>query len=527
MQRLITSLVTVLGVSLAAAGVYLIVQGPDATSSAATVAVIPPGDQEIAWLHPATTATTWERFVAGLKKLSDIQVDDSAAFPEESMKLPVVRLSKTGYSGNLWVRWYKLTGLRTTEVWVRDLCRREPPPLAIAGGSNSERARELALQLASHRLQVQQQTESHSPATKPISSAIQRTATLLPVLLITTATADQVKHPILGDIDLMHLYSDRSFRFCFTNRQMAEAICDFAREQMSEDPGLQLTSPRISLLSWHDDPFSEDLAKQFGDIWMIRTATIPDPKIWSFHIPHSVGSQNQPNRVESQAVQKLVQETLSETVAVRGRELLVLPGSANLTRRVLRGLVHIEPNERFFWVVTSGDALSWNNLYRDRRLGWNIEDVPFPLIVFMHRNPVERRLSDENGFLPESESHDSRRSTGTDDLLLYRDIGQALVRACFRDHQLLGDPDQLILRLREEQDEAGFSVFDALGNRQGKGGEFITLLRPLYDSLRVLPQSRIEVYNRDPASQQWKKIESLLADYASPDRADHAGEKSP
>jgi hypothetical protein len=267
----------------------------------------------------------------------------------------------------------------------------------------------------------------------------------------------------------MYLYSDRSFRFCFTNRQMAEAICDFAREQMSGDPSLQLTSPRISLLSWRDDLFSEDLAKQFGENWNIPTTTVPHPLLWSFHIPHSVGSQNEPNRVESEAVQKLVKETLSEMLTLRGRELLVLPGNAALTRRVLRGLVRLDPNERFFWVVTTGDALSWNNIYRDRRLAWNIEDVPFPLIVFMHRNPVERNLHENDSFATESETVGSARCTGTDDLLLYRDIGQALARTCFRNGVVLDDPDQLISRLREEQDESGFSIFDALGNRQGKG----------------------------------------------------------
>jgi hypothetical protein len=516
MQRIITLLIVLAGIGLAAAGIYLIVLGPDASLPQVQPAKVAEGDQEIAWLHPATTATTWERFVAGLNELADVEVDDSAAFPEESMKQPAVKISKAGHKGNLWIRWYKLTGLRTTEVWVRDLCHRQPPPLAIVGGSNSERARDLALQLAKHR-KLSELVDHHEKtpnATTPHKGE-GRTPVRLPVLLITTATADQVQHPDLGEIDLMYLYSDRSFRFCFTNRQMAEAICDFAREQMSSDPSLQLTSPRISLLSWRDDLFSEDLAKQFAENWSIPTATVPHPQVWPFPIAHSVGSQAEPNRVESEAVQRLVKETLSETLTLRGRELLVLPGNAALTRRVLRGLVRLDPNERFFWVVTTGDAVSWNNIYRDRRLAWNIEDVPFPLIVFMHRNPVERHLHENDSFAPESETTGSARCTGTDDLLLYRDIGQALVRTCFRDGVVLNDPDQLISRLREEQDESGFSIFDALGNRQGKGGEFITLLRPLYDGLHVLPLSNIEVYHRDPASQHWQKIESIRADYGS------------
>src|SRR4029079_15301259 len=141
--------------------------------------------------------------------------------------------------------------------------------------------------------------------------------------------------------------------------------------------------------------------------------------------------------------------------------------------------------------------------------------------LFMHRNPVERHLSHGQGFIPDGLPGAIPSPTGTDDLLLYHDIGLALVRACFQEVRvpdsqdkttsrvektLLDDPDQLIFRLRQEQDEQGFSIFDALGNRSGRGGEYLTLLRPLYDGLRLLPQSRIDVYNRDPATQQWKKL---------------------
>src|SRR5205085_789926 len=144
----------------------------------------------------------------------------------------------------------------------------------------------------------------------------------------------------------------------------------------------------------------------------------------------------------------------------------------------------------------------WNTIYRDRQLSWSIEDVPFPLILFMHRNPVERQLSPGHAFRADAEAGVLPTPTGTDDLLLYRDIGQSLVHACFQDEKLLDDPDLLVYRLRQEQDEQGFSIFDALGNRSGKGGEYITLLRPLFDGLQLLPRSQIDVYNRDPASQQ-------------------------
>jgi hypothetical protein len=512
MQRIVTVVVILIGCGLAGAGVYLVILGPEATLTQVTVATIEPGDQEIAWLHPATNATTWERFVAGMKELPGLELDETAAFPEDSMKLPAVSLSKKGIPGRLWIRWYKLTGLRTTEVWVNDLCRRRPLPLGIVGGGNSERAREVAMQLAHQRRRLDRDFLEKAKRSKtPNTAAV--TLPQLPVLLITNATADLVQHPDFGTIDLMYIYTDRSFRFCYTNRQMAEAVCDFTREQISQDSSLQITSSRISLLSWQDDPFSGDLAQQFAENWMIPTGSTPAPSTWSRRIAHSIGSLNQPNRLEAQAISELVKDSAAATV--RGRELLVIPGAVAPVRRILRGLLRTDPNERFLWVATAGDAIDWNTIYRDRRLTWPIEDVPFPLILFMHRNPVERNLSHDHGFRPEVEPPVLATPTGTDDLLLYRDISQALVHACFQDGKLLDDSDMLVFRLREEKDEQGFSIFDALGNRSGKGGEYITLLRPLFDGLQLLPRSQIEVFNRDPGTQQWKKIESLQADYGS------------
>jgi len=529
MQRVITFLVVLLGLALAGAGLYLVILGPEATLTHITPVRVAAGDQEIAWLHPATNATTWERFVAGLQQIPDVQLDESAAFPEDSITPPAVAIIRPGYPGKLWIRWYKLTGLRTTEVWVKDLCQRTPPPLAIVGGGNSERARELALQLAAQRRLVEEEsTRKAKASTVPKTVKLSR----LPVLLITSATADQVLHPEFGSVDLMFIYTDRSFRFCFTNRQMAEAICDFARVHLVHEQSLQITSSQISLLSWQDDPYSGDLAQQFAENWMIPTTANPVPRVWSQRIAHSVGGLSQPNRPEQDAIASLLKNAGGDAATVRGRELLVVPGAVAPVRRILRGLLRTDPNERFFWVATAGDAIDWNTIYRDRRLSWPITDVPFPLLLFMHRNPVDRHLSHGHGFLPEENGH-LGNPTGTDDLLLYRDIGQALVRASFQEvnvpdgsaessalhveRKLIGDPDQLIYHLRQERDELGFSIFDALGNRSGKGGEYLTLLRPLYNDLQQLPQARIEVYNRNPATQQWRLIDSILADYGPTD----------
>lgn len=497
MQRLIAFIVILLVIGLVATGLYLVIFGPQGTITQVTVAAIPKGDQEAAWLHPATNIATWERFVAGLRELPNITVDDSAAFPEDSMKLPVVGLRKPGATGTLWIRWYKLTGQRSIEQWVNELCQRQPPPLAIVGGGNSERARDIALQL--HRQQIK------DPHRK------------WPAFLITTATADKVQNADLGEVDLMNIYPHRSFRYCFTNKQMAEAICDFVRDEVNRDRDLQVSSPLVSLVSWHDDPFSEDLVEQFEEQWKIPNETTVTPDVKKYVIGHSVGGLNRPNKLEVAAVGKLVREAIGNPV--RGRELLLLPGGPAPARRFLRSLYRTDPLERHFWVVAVADAIDWNTLYRDRRLTWPVEDLPFLLIAFMHRNPVETKLGASRGFVADSSTTETPNPTGTDDLLLYRDIGQSLVNCCFTNSDgtksLINNPDELISNLYEEIDSQGQPLFDEQGNRPGRGGEYITFVEPLYEGRQVLAKSKIKVYERLANSNDWRKITEFGADYSS------------
>ena len=115
-----------------------------------------------------------------------------------------------------------------------------------------------------------------------------------PLLLITTATADEVlteaEDPTLQpdqlppSQQLIDVYDDRSFRFCFTNRQMADAVLDF----VWDTPGLRPQSfaaiaplavcsgmaacdkpptaaPHIFSVYWQDDPYSVDLHEQFKE----------------------------------------------------------------------------------------------------------------------------------------------------------------------------------------------------------------------------------------------------------------------
>src|SRR5579885_1115766 len=136
---------------------------------------VPSGDQELAWLHTTTNGPTWERFVSGVVRaqmlVPGLRVDDSAAFVDQTTGVPEVVVSMDGRAGKLRIRWYKLTGEATADHWVRALADRDPPPLALIGGGSSDRAVDLARAL--DRRQAWRGDR--------------------PVLLITTATADEVR----------------------------------------------------------------------------------------------------------------------------------------------------------------------------------------------------------------------------------------------------------------------------------------------------------------------------------------------
>src|SRR5262245_1115957 len=181
---------------------------------------VPDGDQEVAWIHAATSGPSWERFVAGVHRARvdwpELTVDDSRAFLDQTTAIPEVVLGVTGSPGRLRIRWYKLTSETPSARWVRRLARRNPPPLAFIGGGSSDRAVDLALALC-------EQKAWPGPA---------------PLLLITTATAntvvldpDRASPGEAGPKRPMDIYPGRSFRFCFTNAQMAQAVVAFVWSQ--------------------------------------------------------------------------------------------------------------------------------------------------------------------------------------------------------------------------------------------------------------------------------------------------------
>lgn len=473
---------------------------------------VPAGDQEVVWLNTATNAVAWERFVAAVRQLAGRPgaplkiVADENAFPSQTASVPELAIAVPGAAGRLWFRWYKLTGETGAAGWVQALAGRSPPPLAIVGGGSTDRARHLALALC--RL----------PA--PLAAR--------PLLLVTTATSERVDCEGQA-CDLMAVYPGRSFRFCFTNRQMVQAVTHFVWQQDALRPD---EAPAYGV-RWEDDPYSTDLYECFhesfgpdqlgGSLDRRRAARVaardwagmagwlgagnplpslaldvlrpPPAPFWSASIPFSVGTFNRPNRWETQAAEGLV-DALAQNPTQR-RPLLVLPANPQPAQRFLRAIARTAPTEAGRFIVVTGDALDFNTIYRDRNLKWPVQDLPFTLVLFCHRNPVEA-----GAFRPSRPGLDAPpdpagpTSTGTQDLVLYRDIAETMVQAAYREGGLLASPDELGRRLRDARLDDGRARFDSDGNQPSGVGEYVVCLLPDRDGDRVAPRSRLQVWTR-------------------------------
>jgi hypothetical protein len=533
--RVIVGLVVVIGVVLAG---YLTFRSYELLGqvSVANVKEVPAGDQEVAWMAPATSDENWERLVAAVRFLvrewprmfpdePPLLARLDRAFLDLTADVPEVGLSFAGGDKQtLWIRWYKLSSEVEPRQWLDKLNRRATPPLAIVGGETSDRAVNLGRALEELR------TDWKSAA---------------PLFLITTATADRYYPDDYqpGQDDnltertwprLMEAYKERSFRYSFTNTRMAEAVMNFVQEHpeiwlpVRSDPaflagivaqgspigflsglaaGGYLQPLNLYTLAWSDDRYSKDLADRFGKVFTEGIAGAREaengsgPRVSSDSIQYGVGDYYLPNPREAQAAGRF----LANSARFRQQhQILLLPAGAQQARRFLRILCGMGPMEVRNVVVMSGDSISFNNIYRDRDLAWNILDMPVPLVFFCHRNPVNEAA----GFGRMAEGENNVATTATNDLLLYADVVASLVQAARQDGRWLADADAVRERLRQARwskgrvynpafsakAPAGPSLFDAEGDRNSRTGEHVVWLRPAFSGDVTLPQATITVW---------------------------------
>lgn len=529
----------------------------------AEVKAVPAGHQEIALIAPATSDEAWERLVAAARYLvrewpridpasPALQVSVEKAFLNQTAGVPEIGLHlEGGAQPTLWVRWYKLSSEMNAQDWIDRLAQRQPPPLAILGGDTSDRAVALGRALAAR---------ADAWQGKP------------PLFLISTATADQL-YP--GDYKprgtqednltrrawpkLVELYAGRSFRFSFTNTHMAEALMEFVQEHrdvwlgMRRDPayfagflaegtplgmagglagGGHLQAPMLYTLGWMDDRYSLDLADRLGQVFL--NTFFPGRKesaqsrVSNDYIYYGVGDFSMANPREVQAAGLF----LANSAQLQNQpQILALPTGSQRARRFLRALYGMAPRELRNLVVINGDSLTFNHVYRDRDVAWNILDMPAPLVFFSHRTPVD--VVAGFGEKVKVGGEDRVSNTGTQDLLLNADILSAVAQAAFHDGNLETDADVLARGLRRSCWQEGrvvnprgresatdsVELFDGEGNRRRFTGEHVIWLRPDYAGDVVQLRATISVWGAHlalPGHSSWQQAaQPLDVEYSS------------
>jgi len=176
----------------------------------------PTATRKSSWLYPPPTpppgSASW-RPCGGREPSLRTPIDarpeiGAAAFPKETTAVPEVALALPGVGRRLGVPLYtQLLATGNPPTGSRRLMRRRPPPLAIVGGSYQRR-----------RPRTDPPTQDHMGDVAEVDR---------PLLLLTTATGDRRRrHGRRRGIARSRptkVYPQRTFRFCFTNRQMAKA----------------------------------------------------------------------------------------------------------------------------------------------------------------------------------------------------------------------------------------------------------------------------------------------------------------
>ncbi len=510
-----------LPVALLAYGVHM--PGLTPTTYAAPMSV-PTGDQEIAWFNTTTSGANWERFVSGVHRASlltpGMTVDDEAAFLDQTTAVPEVVIGMEGRAGKLRIRWYKLSSDHRPTFWMKLLAQRDPAPLAIIGGGSSDRALEMAWALA-------RQTEWNGDR---------------PLFLITNATAEKVHSGASEtgvredgdgvDSDLLQIYPNRSFRFCFNNRQMAEAMLDFVWQSPNLRPqsfagvamqavgsGLLSTyalqhKPNICYVDWDDDPYSSDLIGQCRDAlpkvlqayrppgWPPVTASIS-----GWQVPFSVGGFTTPNRAEEEAADSMIKELRRLPPQ---RSLLIVPTVPSPARRFLRVLAASSPTIGRELVAINGDGMGVNTILRDGEFAWPIRGMPIPLVLFTHNNPIGWDEANPTRTIPAAAALTPPSST--EDVLHFAEIVRTLSAAAFaKPGETLGSSaDDIASHFRDPA--TGF--FDASGNRKGSTGEYVMVLKPLIEPDEIgigMPEARVEVWRKTRGG-EWELVRAWMLD---------------
>ncbi len=438
----------------------------------ATPLAVAANEIEFAWIHTTTNATTWERFISGLMRLRrtmpDLKIDDSKAFLDSTTAIPEILITRDGHPTTIRIRWYKLQNEVTTQDWITALSQRTPAPVAIIGGGSTDRAIDLTRAMAKTTT-----WEGDAPA-----------------LLLTTATADGSPADGQESVGLTEQYKSHTFRFCFTNSRMAEAVLDFLKTH----PVLASQQKPISFFSvyWQDDRYSIDLCEQFREAVIQCWPKERDRKfegLWK--IPFSVGGFESPNDFERQTANDIARQM--KLLPIDRPMVLILPAVVLPAKRLLQSILDAEPSLSERFVVVTGDGIPVNAVLRDGEFAWPVHTMPVPLLLFTHENPFAW-----DALATQPSGYELTKPNTTEEQMHFCEMGRRLFSLVFHAERKSNmTAKELLTELRNQKE-----FFQTNGERESGTGEHVVLLS------QPRKNSTLTVYRRGQG-RSWLKLDQV------------------
>ncbi len=510
-----------------------------AGSGTADVRGVPAGHQEIAWISPATNGDAWERLIAALELLQrearapaqpgtsapaldpTFRVNFDNAFLPLTADVPEVSLSfADAPDAKLWIRWYKLSGENPSSSWFEKLSRR-----ASASVGHRRRGDDGPRLFQARALQK-------------IRAAWPGPA---PLYFITTATAERYdpREFQTGEIPhntwpkLMEVYAGRTFRFCFTNTRMVEAVLDFVSQNLqlaAQRRAIRRSLPASSLRQRPSarSPCSVPPAtcnlfsypRLFG-----RTTAIP--RIWARSSCNDSRTRPPPKMCPSPTFTTITFTIASATFWNRTPKkhwqwafTWLAIGNCATSGNCWRCQRALSAPGAF--CVPCAGRLPWRHATSSSSLATALSSITSTGIASL---PGTSRIcpshwsfsaiatpSTRLPALGRKDTEGTPSNTGTQDVLLNRDIIETLIHAAFDGQHLVADAEVLHERLRHtrwskgrvlnemKESTAGVPFFDATGNRQPDTGEHIVWLRPVLQGSRNLPEAFLTVWRQGGTS---------------------------
>ncbi|HEY3789242.1 MAG TPA: hypothetical protein VGL71_10320, partial [Urbifossiella sp.] len=155
---------------------------------------------------------------------------------------------------------------------------------------------------------------------------------------------------------------------------------------------------------------------------------------------------------------------------------------------------------------------SVNTFYRDAEWAWPARSIPITVVLFAHDNPFG--WDDPSDTTP-PRGYRLEPKTTTEEVLLDTHLGRTVADAVFAmnsagERRMATRAEEIAEQFRNRPDK----FFDERGNRRGRSGEHVAVVRPAVrygDAApgRPRPEAVVEVFRREADGRTWTRVGSV------------------